>query len=70
MAKAAAKRSKRSASREIATSGPDRDWQVREALSTIKRAEEIKNDPKMMASVRTMAKAEKATIDKLARGKS
>lgn len=76
MAKPARKTAAKPKAKPKATRGPnalampqsERDYQVRDAFSTVKRAEEIRRDPAMMAKVRELAKQEKATIDKLARG--
>lgn len=35
--------------------GPDRDWEVEDALRALMRAEEIKKDKKMMARVKALA---------------
>ena len=46
---------------------PDRDWEARDALSTLTRAEQIKSDPKMMARVRPLARQQKEALSKFAR---
>jgi hypothetical protein len=40
-------------------------WQAKDALHTLKRAHEIKNDPKLMHHVREHAKSERAAITKV-----
>ena len=49
----------------------DMKWKAQEALHTLKRAHEIKADPKLMKHVREHAKHEKAAISKvIGRGKA
>jgi len=49
----------------LSTSEPDIKWQAQDALHTLKRAHEIKNDPKLMHHVREHAKVEKAALSKV-----
>lgn len=48
-----------------ATVGSDRHWAAREALESLKRAEVVKKDPKLMADVRVLAKTEAAALAKV-----
>ncbi|HXJ61889.1 MAG TPA: hypothetical protein VNU68_35065 [Verrucomicrobiae bacterium] len=48
----------------------DHDWQAREALSTLKRAEEIKRDPKLMDAVKKHAATEREVLGKVMRRKT
>lgn len=43
----------------------DMKWKAQDALNTLKRAHEIKNDPKMMEHVRNHAQQERAAITKV-----
>ena len=52
-------------SKTVRPTAPDGDWQVREALSTLTRAEAIKGDAKMMAKVRPLAQQQKTLVVKL-----
>jgi hypothetical protein len=54
----------KSKSRPVAVA-PDTKWQAQDALHTLKRAHEIKNDPKLMHHVREHAKHEKAALAKV-----
>jgi hypothetical protein len=46
------------------------NWEAQDALHTLKRAHQIKNDPKLMHHVREHAKQERAAITKvIGRGK-
>ena len=45
----------------------ERKWKVQEALSTLKRAEEIKKDKPMMKDCKKMAKEEMAMMSKIAK---
>ena len=47
----------------------EQQWMARDALSTLKRAEEIKADPKLMAQVKTVAKQEAAALAKVTGGR-
>jgi len=51
---------KKKSKKNIATQpvSSDKDWQARDDLSTIKRAEEIKMDSKKMSAVKKMAEKE------------
>jgi hypothetical protein len=40
-------------------------WQAQDALHTLKRAHEIKNDPKLMHHVREHAKKDRAALTKV-----
>jgi hypothetical protein len=46
-------------------SGMDRKWQVEEALRTLQRAEEVKQDPKMMRDVQQLARDQRKALDKI-----
>lgn len=47
----------------------ERQYQVEDALRTIKRAEQIKSDPKMMREVKNLAKQEQKAISKIVSSK-
>ncbi len=64
MPKPPAKASK-SKSAPVAATSPDMKWEARDALHTLKRAHEIKSDPKLMHHVREHAKTERAAITKV-----
>jgi len=46
---------------------PSQKWEVRDAVEVLKRAEQIKSDPKMMQQVRSHAAAESQALGKIAR---
>lgn len=48
----------------------DPDWRARDALSTLKRAEEIKQDPKLMEAVKKHAAVEREALSKVIRRKT
>lgn len=41
------------------------EWEVRNAVDTLKRAEEIRNDPKMMKKVKAEANKQKKALEKV-----
>lgn len=48
-----------------ATSDVDMKWKAKDALQTIKRAEEFKADKDLMKHVKQCAKQERKTLDKI-----
>jgi len=46
---------------------PHQDWEAKDALHTLTRAEEIKSDPKLMAKVREHAQHHRQALAKIAR---
>lgn len=53
-----------------APAASETNWEARDALHTLKRAHEIKQDPKLMHHVREHAKTERAALSKvIGRGK-
>lgn len=65
---------KPSKARSVGAAAPmpfdDGDWKARDALSTLKRAEEIKQDPKLMAAVKKHAAVEREALSKVIRRKT
>lgn len=47
----------------------DRRWEVQDAVQTLKRAEQIKADPKLHAAAKAHAKTEAVALQKIARKK-
>lgn len=45
---------------------PDRAWEARDAMHTLRRAEEIKSDPKLHAAAKAHAKTEAHALRKIA----
>jgi hypothetical protein len=41
------------------------EWEVKNAVDTLQRAEEIKNNPKMMRAVKKEAEKQKKALDKV-----
>jgi hypothetical protein len=52
---------------KVAAPKPSQKWEVRDAVEVLKRAEQIKSDPKMMQQVRSHAAAESQALGKIAR---
>jgi hypothetical protein len=50
-------------------SADDMKWRARDALSTLKRAEEIQRDKGLMRAVKTCAREEMKALAKVASGK-
>lgn len=48
---------------------PDRKWEARDALHTLKRAEEIQRDKGLMRAVKQCAKDEMKALAKVAGGR-
>lgn len=63
------KRSKPRAVRVASVPTTDMDYRVHDAVHTLKRAEQIKADPKLHAAAKAHAKTEAAALSKIARKK-
>jgi hypothetical protein len=69
--KAPAKKSSPKKTNSVKTSSPmlmsDRKWEAQDALRTLKRAQEIQANTKLMSLVKQEAKSQMATIAKIAK---
>ena len=63
------KKAKASAPGHAMPSGEDMKWKAQDALHTLKRAEEIKNDPHLMQHVQNHARHERDHLNRVIRRK-